>query len=80
MYLVRLCTEYKFLSLGAPYRVDLEVPGLSRLPDVNDDFLVVKAGFLQGNMCAVCPGAAVVGVEDDLWRCHCRGMTMVQGW
>ena len=59
---------------GVPYGVDLEIPGLSRLLDVNDDFLVVKAGFLQGNMCAVCPRAAVVGVEDDLWRCHCCGM------
>lgn len=56
-------------GLGA-YRVDLEIPGLTRLLDVDNDLFVVKACLLQGDMGSVCEGASVVGVEDDLRRSH----------
>lgn len=52
------------------YRVDLKIPGLTRLLDVDNDLFVVKACLLQGNMSPVRERASVIGVEDDLRRSH----------
>jgi len=64
------------------YRVDLEIPRLTRLLDVDNDLFVVKACLLQGYMGTVRIGAAVVGVEDDLRRNHCwsRSLAVFDGY
>lgn len=48
------------------YRVHFEVPGLARGVEVDDDFFVLQAQLLEGDVGAVSPGADVVCVEDDL--------------
>lgn len=52
------------------YRVDLQIPRLARCAQVNCDFFVVEADFLESNVRAMGPGAEAVGVEDDLWGGH----------
>lgn len=44
------------------YWVDFKVPRLSGLAQINCDFFIVKARFLEGNVCTVCPGAEAAGV------------------
>lgn len=57
------------LRRGA-YRVDLEVPGLARGIEVNNNLLILETKLLEGDVSAVGPGAEVVCVEDDLGRGH----------
>lgn len=59
-----------FKNLRA-YRVDLEIPRLTRLLDVDNNLFIVKTCLLQGDMGTVRIGASVVGVEDDLRGSHC---------
>lgn len=55
--------------VATTYRVHLEVPVLTRLVEVNDDFVVRKAEFFEGNVGAVRIRASVIRVEGDLWVC-----------
>jgi hypothetical protein len=50
------------------YGIDLEVPWLSWLAQVNDDLLVRKTQLLQHYMCSVCPRTPMVSVKSDLRR------------
>lgn len=50
--------------------VDLEVPGLTRHIQVNNDFFIFQAKLLESNVSTVSPRAQVVGVEDDLGSRH----------
>jgi hypothetical protein len=56
---------------GLTHRVNLEIPWLARLVEVNDDLFVLETELLEGDVGAVGPGAEVVGIEDDLWGGHC---------
>ena len=56
------------------YWVDLQIPRLAWCVQVDYDFFILEADFLEGDVCAVSPGAQVVGVEDDLWGGHDRLM------
>lgn len=44
------------------YRVDFQIPRLAWLVQINCDFLIVEAGLLERDVCAVGPGAEAVGV------------------
>lgn len=50
------------------YRVNLKIPWLSRLIEINDYFLIRQAKLLHNDMCTMCPRTSVVGVKLDLWR------------
>lgn len=52
------------------YRVDLQIPRLARHIQVNSNLLILQAQLLEGDVGAVSPGAAAVGVEDDLGGGH----------
>ena len=52
------------------YWVDLQIPWLARGVQIDNDFFIVEAEFLKGNVRAVSPGAEVVRVENDLWGGH----------
>lgn len=47
------------------YWVHFKIPWLTRLVEVDDDFLVLESELLEHDVCAVRPRAAVVGVEGD---------------
>lgn len=48
------------------YWIHFKIPWLTRLVKVDDDFFVLQTKLLDHNVCAMSPGAAVVGVECDL--------------
>lgn len=52
------------------YGIDFEIPWLSGCVKINNNLLEWQSKLLEGNVCAVRVGAAVVGVEDDLWGRH----------
>jgi len=47
--------------------VDFEICGSSRNIEVNDLLIEGQTKFAEGDVCAVGPGTAVVGVEGDFW-------------
>ncbi len=51
----------------AAYRIELQEPVRSRIVEVDKDFFIVQAKFLQGDVHTMAPSAAVVGVHLDLW-------------
>jgi len=48
--------------IAATYRVNLQIPRLPRLAQVNSDLFIVEAGFLERDVRAVSPGTGAVGV------------------
>jgi len=46
-------------------RIDFEVPRLSWLIQVYDDFLIWQPQLFEGDVCAMSPWAAVVRVQCD---------------
>jgi hypothetical protein len=69
-----LLVEY---TMWWTYRVDLEIPWLTRLIEINEDFLVWKAELFKRDVCAMRIRASVVGVESDLWLGHSVGNVFV---
>ncbi len=53
---------------GEANGVDLQIPFLARTVEVDDDFFKGQLEFFEGDVSAVGPGAAVVGVEGDFGR------------
>lgn len=51
-------------------RVDLQVPLVAGAVQVDDDLFVFQAGLAEGDVGAVGPGTAVVGVEGDFGSGH----------
>jgi len=64
------CLEGLPRGCRRPYRVDLQVPRLTRLVQVDDDLLVLEPQLLEGDVSAMGPRATMVGVEDDLGGGH----------
>lgn len=57
------------------YRVDLQIPVLSGLLEVDEDFFIWKAEFFERDMCSVSPWTAMVRVQGYLRGetiCSCR--------
>jgi hypothetical protein len=50
------------------HRVDLEIPRLSRLVQVDEDFLVLQSQLLQYNVHSMRERAPMVGVQGKLER------------
>lgn len=52
--------------VGEAYRVDIEIPRLSRLIEVDDNFLVRQIQLFQGDVSTVSPRTQMVGIQGDL--------------
>lgn len=68
-----LCCKLVYCYFGCldiTYRVDLEIPRLTWLGQIDNNLFIVQTSFFQRDVCALRIGAAVVGIQDDLGRRH----------
>lgn len=71
-HVVSSCDRIAALGLSMDlvwtYRVDLQIPRLSRRVQINNHLIILQSQFLQHDVRPMRPWTPVICVKSDLWR------------